>query len=167
MASVVFMRGVNVGGHKAFRPSVLAGQLAALRVVSIGAAGTFIVRAHADAARIRREFARRLPFEGQLIVCRARDVIDLLEADPFASDALPTADGQFISVVERRPRTLPRLPVCVPDGRSWQVWVLGIHGRFVATLLRKSSRSLVYPNEVVEKLLGVAATTRGWSTILR
>jgi len=40
MASVVFLRGVNVGGHKTFRPSVLAKELTHLGLVNIGAAGT-------------------------------------------------------------------------------------------------------------------------------
>lgn len=44
MASVVFLRGVNVGGHKAFQPSAVARDLADLDVVNIGAAGTFVVR---------------------------------------------------------------------------------------------------------------------------
>ncbi|MBI3694456.1 MAG: hypothetical protein HY238_06415, partial [Acidobacteria bacterium] len=44
MALVVFMRGVNVGGHKAFQPSVLARELAAFDVVNVGAAGTFVIR---------------------------------------------------------------------------------------------------------------------------
>jgi hypothetical protein len=41
MALVVFLRGVNVGGHKAFRPSALAGALADFDVVNVGASGTF------------------------------------------------------------------------------------------------------------------------------
>ena len=44
MAWVVFLRGVNVGGHKAFRPSVVAKDLAEFDVVNVGAAGTFVVR---------------------------------------------------------------------------------------------------------------------------
>src|SRR6185295_12228721 len=44
MAVVVFLRGVNVGGHRRLRPSVLAKELERLDVVSIGAAGTFVVR---------------------------------------------------------------------------------------------------------------------------
>ncbi len=39
MAWVVFLRGVNVGGHKAFRPSVVAKDLAEFDVVNVGAAG--------------------------------------------------------------------------------------------------------------------------------
>ena len=38
MALVVFLRGVNVGGHRTFRPTVLAKQLRHLDAVNIGAA---------------------------------------------------------------------------------------------------------------------------------
>lgn len=56
MELVVFMRGVNVGGRNAFRPAVLAADLAALEVVSIGAAGTFVVKrdGSAEPARVVR-----------------------------------------------------------------------------------------------------------------
>ena len=37
MALVVFMRGVNVGGHETFRPAALAKELVALDVVNVGA----------------------------------------------------------------------------------------------------------------------------------
>src|SRR5256886_14475391 len=40
MALIVFLRGVNVGGHRAFRPSILARELSDYDVVNVGAAGT-------------------------------------------------------------------------------------------------------------------------------
>jgi hypothetical protein len=43
VALVVLLRGVNVGGHKTFRPSLLVEQLKHLDAVNIGAAGTFVV----------------------------------------------------------------------------------------------------------------------------
>ena len=66
MALVVLLRGVNVGGHRTFRPSVLAGRLKHLDVGNIGAAGTFVGRRPASRAGVRREFAGRLPFAGDL-----------------------------------------------------------------------------------------------------
>ncbi len=39
MALVVFLRGVNVGGHRTFRPSLLARALSRYDVVNVGAAG--------------------------------------------------------------------------------------------------------------------------------
>ena len=44
MALVVLLRGVNVGGHRTFRPTVLVRRLESLDVVNVGAAGTFVVR---------------------------------------------------------------------------------------------------------------------------
>lgn len=44
MVLVVLLRGVNVGGHRTFRPTTLAKQLAHLDAVNIGAAGTFVIR---------------------------------------------------------------------------------------------------------------------------
>lgn len=167
LATVVFLRGVNVGGHKAFRSSVVVQDLKALEVGSIGAAGTFVVRAPASATAVRAKFLERLPLAAHVIVCAARDLVDLVRTDPFAELAGHAPDGQFISVLERRPRRLPALPHYAPVARDWQVQLLAVHGRFVVSVTRKMGRTLVYPNEVVERHLGVAATTRGWPTILK
>jgi hypothetical protein len=43
MALIVFFRGINVGGHRAFRPSVLAKELGLYDAVNVGAAGTLVV----------------------------------------------------------------------------------------------------------------------------
>jgi hypothetical protein len=41
---VVLLRGVNVGGHRTFRPARLAERLQHLGAINIGAAGTFVIR---------------------------------------------------------------------------------------------------------------------------
>lgn len=158
---------MNVGGHKAFRPSVLAGKLASLGVVSIGAAGTFVVHADAPEPKIRAEFAKHLPFQTTLLISPAREIRALVRTNPFAGESGPESDGQFISVIEARPRNLPAIPIRVPEGENWQVALIAVHGRLVATLMRKVGRNLLYPNEVVERQFGVLATTRGWPTILK
>ena len=72
MALVVFLRGVNVGGHKTFRPSLVANQLSDFDVVNVGAAGTFVVRNRISQAKLRAELLRRLPFEAEVVICRQR-----------------------------------------------------------------------------------------------
>jgi hypothetical protein len=42
MALIVFLRGVNVGGHRTFRPSIVARELNDYDVLNVGAAGTFV-----------------------------------------------------------------------------------------------------------------------------
>jgi uncharacterized protein (DUF1697 family) len=165
MAWVVFLRGVNVGGHKPFRPSVVAQALAEFDVVNVGAAGTFVVRKSVSAALLSAELGRRLPFAADLMICRAQDVSDLRSEDLFPGAGSDKEVTRFVSVLAKRPRTLPPLPIRQPAGDNWQVQVVGIRGRFALSLHRRVGRTLVYPNEVVERHLGVSATTRKWNTV--
>jgi uncharacterized protein (DUF1697 family) len=165
MALIVFLRGVNVGGHKSFRPSALAAELADLDVVNVGAAGTFVVRKPVSQAKLRDELARTMPVQAELMICPAREILDLASGEPFVDLPADADVTRYVSVVAKRPRTLPPLPVRRPDGDEWQVKVIGLRGRFALSLHRRLGRTLVYPNEVVEKHLGVLATTRNWNTI--
>ena len=165
MAWVVFLRGVNVGGHKAFRPSVVARELAEFDVVNVGAAGTFVVRKPISLAMLRAQLGRRLPFAADLMICRARDVSDLGSGDPFPHARSDREVSPFVSVLAKRPRTLPPLPIRQPASDNWQVKVIAVRGRFALSLHRRVGRTLVYPNEVVERHLGVSATTRNWNTV--
>jgi uncharacterized protein (DUF1697 family) len=165
MAWVVFLRGVNVGGHKAFRPSMLATELAEFDVVNVGAAGTFVVRKSISSALLRAELSRRLPFDADLMICRARDVSNLGSGDPFPGAGSEKGVSWFVSVLAKRPQRLPPFPICQPAGDNWQVKVIGLRSTFVLSLHRRVGRTLVYPNEVVERHLGVRATTRNWNTL--
>src|SRR5438105_1158544 len=150
MALVIFLRGVNVGGHKAFQPSALAREMAHLDVVSVGAAGTFVVRKAVSAAQARGEVIRRLAFEAELMICRSREVLDLAAGTPFPDEQLTADVIRYVTVLAKRPRTLPTLPILQPADGAWQVKVIGIRGRFGLSLHRRMGRTLVYPNEVGE-----------------
>jgi uncharacterized protein (DUF1697 family) len=56
---VVFLRGINVGGHRTFRPTKLAEALKHLGAANIGAAGTPVLRQHMTQAQARAEVARK------------------------------------------------------------------------------------------------------------
>jgi len=165
MASVVFMRGVNVGGHKTFRPAALARDMAALDVVNVGAAGTFVVRRSIAAPTLRSELGRRVPFETEFMICAGRDVLELVRDEPFPRSPGNKDVRRFVTVMARRPRPVPRLPVRKPASGDWQVQVVAVSGVFALSLWRRLGRSIVYPNEVVEKAFGVPATTRSWDTL--
>ncbi|MGD8700774.1 MAG: DUF1697 domain-containing protein [Gemmatimonadales bacterium] len=167
MAAVVFMRGVNVGGRRRFRPAALARELSAFDVVNIGAAGTFVVHKSVSQATLRAELVRRLPFEAELMICRGRDVIELVSADPYPSSASAQGVRRFVSVLAKRPRGTPDFPIRRPAGGEWQVEVVGLRGRFALSLWRHISKSRVYPNEVVESEFAIPATTRNWDTITK
>jgi len=81
MALVVFLKGVNVGGYRTFRPSRLAKDLARFDVVNIGAAGTFIVRKPVRQNVLRAELRRRLPFEAEVMICEGKAIGRLTRSD--------------------------------------------------------------------------------------
>jgi uncharacterized protein (DUF1697 family) len=164
MALVVFMRAVNVGGYQKFQPAVLAKKLAELDVVNIGAAGTFVVRARVSEKALRKKILAEMGFEPAMMVCSADDVIELVKSRPFGKKLGRNVKG-FVSIMERPLREPPDLPVDQPKG-SWGVRVIAVEGRFAMSLWRRlEGETMVYPNAVVEKKFGVAATTRGWNTI--
>jgi hypothetical protein len=66
MARIVFSRGMNVGGYRTFRPSILARELCAYDVVNVGAAGTLVVRKPGARAKFLAELHRKLPFKGEV-----------------------------------------------------------------------------------------------------
>ena len=64
-----------MGGHRTFRPSILARELSDYGVVSVGAAGTFVVRNPGSRAEFRAELLRRLPFDAEVVLCGGRDLM--------------------------------------------------------------------------------------------
>lgn len=166
MALVVLLRGVNVGGHRTFRPSVLAKELADLDVVNIGAAGTFVVREPVSQARLRTELARRLPFDANIMICPGRDVLRLLSKKPFAGHPVRPDVVRFVSVLSRNPRSPPATPVSLPARGKWLLKVLARERRFVLGLYRREMKAIGYLGEI-DRLFGVPATTRNWNTITK
>lgn len=166
MALVVFLRGVNVGGHRSFRPSVLARDLAALDVVSVGATGTFVVRARVHRTALRTEFGRRLPFDTALTIAEGRDVLRLTSHNFFRGYRVHPDIIRFASVLSRVPRRAPQLPMQVPATGKWMVRILARERQFVVGLYRREMRVIGYLGSL-DQLLGAPVTTRSWSTLQR
>src|ERR1700730_15785858 len=177
MPSVVFLRAVNVGGANLCRPAEIAKQLAKFGVVNIGAVGTFVVRENVSESVLRAAFAGKLPFKCEIMICPARDIIKLTSKDPFSHEPpvrSKTRRGElgpsgpditrFVSVLAKRLRTLPPLPLSLPSDHDWLLKIIAIQDRFVLGLYRREMKAISYLGKI-EKLLGVAATTRNWNTI--
>jgi uncharacterized protein (DUF1697 family) len=165
MALVVLLKGVNVGGHRTFRPSVLAKDLRRFDVINIGAAGTFVVRKPVSRARLRAELVRRLPFRADVMICDGRDVVRLAAGDPFGGQPSGPKIVRFVSALAKRRRPPARVPFDLPSTGTWGVRVLTCQDRFVLGLYRREMKAISYLGQL-EKLLGVPVTTRNWNTIL-
>src|SRR5580658_10465897 len=165
MALVVFLRGVNVGGHRTFRPSILAKELSEYGVVNVGAAGTFVVRKPGSRAKFRAELLRRLPFEAEVVLCDGRDLIRLEMENPFGTEPARPDLVRFVSILSRLGRGPADVPFTIPPGGEWFVRVIGSKNRFVFGVYRRHMKTIGYLGRI-DKLFGVPATTRNWNTIL-
>ena len=164
MACVVFLRAVNVGGTNRCQPALIAKQLAKFGVVNIGAVGTFVVREDVSESTLRSAIRKKLPFKCEIMICPARDIIKLTSKDPFSGQPSGPNITRFVSVLAKRLRALPPLPLSLPSDDEWLLKIIAIQDRFILGLYRRQMKAISYLGKI-EKKFGVAATTRSWNTI--
>jgi uncharacterized protein (DUF1697 family) len=164
VALVVLLRGVNVGGHRTFRPAALAEQLRHLDAVNIGAAGTLVIRRRVTRARLRAELAARLPFDTEIMICPGREIVRLMSQNHFADQPVRPDIVRFVSVLSRRPRSAPSTPMNVPSSGEWLLKILARDDRFVFGVYRRRMKAISYLG-MLDRLFGVPVTTRNWNTI--
>ncbi len=164
MAHVVFLRGVNVGGHRTFRPTILARQLKRFDAVNIGAAGTFVIRSPTSQVELRAELVRRLPFETHVMICPGRELLELVSGNPYGREPLGEGITRFMTVLAKRPRLFPSLPFDIPSEGGWLVRIVSRENRYVFGQYRRHMKTIGYLGQM-DKLFGMPATTRNWNTI--
>ena len=164
MALVVLLRGVNVGGHRTFRPTTLTEQLKHLDAVNIGAAGTFVIRQPVTRAQLRAELTRRLPFDVEIMICEGREIVRMMAQHHFADLPVRPDIVRFVSVLSRRPRSAPSTPISFPSSGKWLLKIVARDNRFVFGLYRRQMKAIGYLG-TLDRIFGVPATTRNWNTI--
>lgn len=167
MAHVVFLRAANVGGKNVFRPAQFAASLAHLEAVNVGAAGTFVIRGKTSSASIRRELVQRLPFECHIAIRPAKEILELVRADPFAGVRFSRDLRGWVAALCAKPTSRPTLPLTFPKGKPWGVKLDRVDGAFAIGLFQRQPTGFVFSSNSVEAALGVPATTRWWETFVR
>lgn len=164
MALVVFLRGVNVGGHRKFRPSVLARELSQYDVINIGAAGTFVVRKPGSRKHFEAALREKLPFETVIALSDAHDVLELAIDNPFGSATPRPGVTRFVSVLSKKGKVPDGIPLGLPSEKEWLVRLIGSRDRFVFGEYRRHMKTIGYLGKI-DALFGATATTRNWNTI--
>jgi len=165
MTLIAFLRGVNVGGHRRFRPSELAREMSDYDLVSVGAAGTFVIRKPGSRARFRTALLRKLPFATEVVLCEGRDLLRLEARNPFAAEPAPGDVVRFVSILSKAGSVRTDLPVAFPSEGAWLVRLIACQGQFVFGMYRRHMKTIGYLGQL-DKLYGVPATTRNWNTML-
>jgi len=167
MASVVFLRGINVGGANLCKPAQLAKDLKKFDIVNIGAVGTFVVRENVSDSTLRAAIAKKLPFKCEIMICPAKAIVDLAKKDPFARQPSGPNITRFASVLHK---PLPSSHVtrhsslALPSENNWLLKIIAIQDQFVLGVYRRQMKAIGYLGKI-EKILGVPGTVRNWNTI--
>src|SRR5262249_45120790 len=135
-----------------------------LDAISIGAAGTFLIRQPVGRAQLRAELARQLPFSAEIIIFGATGILRLMSHNPFAHQPFRPHLVRFARTFARIPRSEPALPMRFPSSGRWLLKVLQRENRFVFGLYRRHLKVIGYLG-AVDRLFGVPVTTRNWNTI--
>ncbi|MCU1259041.1 MAG: hypothetical protein JWO80_1926 [Bryobacterales bacterium] len=165
MALIVFFRGINVGGHRTFRPSVLARELGAYDVVNVGAAGTLVVRKPGTRAKFLAELRRKLPFAAEVACCDGSDLRRLEMENPFGAEPSRPDVVRFVSILSKPGRGKASFPIAVPGNGEWFVRIIGSTNRLAFGVYRRHMKTIGYLGQI-DELFGARATTRSWNTIL-
>jgi uncharacterized protein (DUF1697 family) len=162
---VAFLRGANVGGHRRFRPSLVAKELQRFDVVNVGATGLFVVRNPGSGQTFRSELVRRLPFETQVVLCEDTEILALDNGSPFQGVTVDPDHVRFVSIlVAPLPKRLPAMPFGIPSDDDWYVRIVGRKNQFVFGVYRRHMKTISYLGRI-DKALGAPVTTRNWNTI--
>jgi uncharacterized protein (DUF1697 family) len=167
MALVVFLRGVNVGGHRTFRPTVLAKALRSYDVVNIGATGILVVRKPGRSrTAFLTELRRKLPVETEIMLCDGSDLLRLETENPFGDERSSAEIVRFVSILAKAGATRTPLPVSLPAEGGWFVRVIALRGQFAFGMYRRHMKTIGYLGKI-DTLFSAPATTRNWNTILK
>lgn len=165
MALIVFLRGINVGGNRSFRPSTLARELGAYDVVNVGAAGTRVIRKPGSRAKFLAELRRKLPFEVEVAFCDGSDLMQLEMENPFGAEPPRPDIVRFVSILSKAGRDNASIPIAIPEDGEWFVRVIGSKNRLVFGVYRRHMKTIGCLGQM-DELFDAPATTRSWNTIL-
>jgi uncharacterized protein (DUF1697 family) len=167
---VAFLRGINVGGHAPVRMEKLC-QL----FETVGMSGVSTFRASGNvlftspkgtAGALRKNLetavSAQLGTTVRVILRGTKELQEMAGAEPFQG-APSGKDAQYVTFLGARPTNTIPVPFRSPAGT---VDVVGLRPREVFTLCRTVGNKVGFPNEFLERTLGVPATTRNWKTIL-
>src|SRR5262245_51852452 len=148
MALIALLRGVNVGGHRRLRPSILAQELSSHDVVNVGAAGTFVVRKPGSRAKFRAALRRKLPFDAEVVLCDGRDLLRLETENPFANEPSRPDVVRFVTILAKAGGVRAALPVSFPSEGEWLVRVIAADGPFVFGMYRRHMKTISYLGQI-------------------
>jgi uncharacterized protein (DUF1697 family) len=172
MRYVAFLRALNVAGHARVAMAdvcTLFEKAGCRGAKSVGHAGNLLWTQPAGKApeeQLRAALRRLLGQAPEIMVRTARDMRRIVEANPFDALASDKAVKLYVVFLARQPKQMPPLPVRL---EKEALELVAVTGREAYVISRKKPGTVMYgfPNQFVERALGVPATSRNWNTVVK
>ena len=173
MQYVAFMRAVNVAGHARVTMDDVREAFASAGCRNVR---TFIQSGNVlfdcparDRAALLRTVKTRLRTllgeEPEILPRSMRDIAGVIERAPFGAGHFPPGVKLYVAFLAGRPRRRPALPLISAKEALEVVEIDGLEA-FVVSRPKKNG-FFGFPNNFIEEELGVAATSRNWSTVTK
>ena len=165
---VVFLRGINVGGHVVTKEQLLRVFTSSKfnDVSTFKQSGNVILESetsNADDIRktLETKLRQALGFDVYVFVRTSQYLKQLIQLDPFKGQDEKNADFQVTFLAGAPTELRLKLPVRIPNSTAD---VISIHGTEVFSLTRGNGDG-GKPNPFLESKLQIRATTRNWNII--
>jgi len=170
---VAFLRAINVAGHASVRMSDLKDAFVAAgcrRVRTYIQSGNVIFESperdpEAVFQKIRARLSNLLGAEPGVLFRTVRQVEGIVRGAPFKDLEAEPATKLYVAFLSRRPRSKPRFPLVSAKDALEAVAMKSLEVFIVSR--RKKNGFYGFPNNFIEKQLGVLATSRNWSTLTK
>ena len=170
---VAFLRAVNVGGRSIVKMADVQAAFAAAgcaNVTTFIASGNILFDGPAEdagalQARIRVNMQRLLKAEPVIVYRTGRQLERLVTRAPFRELAADPRLKLYVAFVEQKSTQRPRFPLLLPKEGLEAIGT--VDGDVLIVSHRKPNGMYGFPNNWIEKALGVVATARNWSTVTK
>ncbi len=168
---IALLRAINVGGQKLIKMEVLRRIFESLGLKDvrtyIQSGNIIFASTSTNSTALTRKIEKKLKevtgHEVTVILRKFSEIEVLVKQNPFRK-IKPGSDGVlFVVFLSAMPTTKPKLPL-VSKPENLEVLTIKDGAAFVVSR-RKKNGLFGYPNNFVEKQLGVSGTTRNWSTV--
>jgi uncharacterized protein (DUF1697 family) len=167
---VVFLRGINVGGHNIVKMDKIAELFAAMGFADVKIyiqSGNVVFRAKEKnlddlAARIEGELQKLVENEVRVMLRTLAELTVMVKENPFKKAEAEPDVKLYVTFLCEDPKNKAALQLISPKK---DVDVFLVQNRTVFSISRIVKGSYGFPNAFVEKELGGCATTRNWNTI--
>ena len=170
---VAFLRAINVGGHACVKMDDLKDAFVAAGCKGVrtyiqsgnvifelpGRGGSIVF------LRVRDKLRRLLGAEPGVFFRTVREIERIVGESPFRNFEAERNIKMSVAFLSRKPRKRPTFPLLSPR-EALEAFTMKNREVFIVSR-RKKNGFYGFPNNFIEKELGVSATTRNWSTVTK